>query len=518
MSEIVVDNFAGGGGASTGIEAALGRPVEVAINHDPEAVALHQANHPGTLHFCESVWQVDPRDVLPGRPVGLGWFSPDCKHFSKAKGGRPVEKSIRGLAWIVLKWAGLRRPRVIMLENVEEFADWGPLTRGGRPCKRRRGMTFRQWAGQLEALGYRVEWRELRACDYGAPTVRRRLFVIARCDGQAIVWPRATHGPADLLAQGAQGGLLPWRTAGGCIDWSLPTPSIFGRPRPLAEATLRRIARGVVRFVLEDPAPFIVTCNHGGEGFRGQGLDQPFKTLTAARDAHGLVAPFLVPRYGERPGQAPRCASLDQPAPTIVPTGNGGGLVAAFLAQHNTGMTGHRPDKPLSTIVGRGSTQGLVAAFLSNQYSSNARGGEGRLARPMTTVTAGGQHQALVAAFLMKYYGTGGQWQRCADPLHAVTTRGRFGVVTVTLDGQPYELVDIGMRMLTPRELFRAQGFPDSYVIDPTMEGPRGPRPLPKTAQTRMCGNSVCPDVAEALVRANLGAAAESAWPLEAAE
>lgn len=498
--EIIVDNFAGGGGASLGIEWATGRPVDVARNHDPEAIAMHRVNHPATQHRVEDVWHADPRDDAAGRPVGLAWFSPDCKHFSKAKGGKPVEKKIRDLAWVVVRWAERVRPRIIALENVEEFKDWGPLTEDGKPCPVQKGLTFRRWVKALRDLGYRVDWRELRACDYGAPTIRKRLFLVARCDGEPIVWPAPTHGP----------GLRPYRTAAECIDWSLPCPSIFltkaeaaklGVRRPLAEATLRRIARGVKRYVIDAAEPFIIPLTHTGDA-RVYPLNDPLRTITTAkRGEQALVAPFFVPRYGEREGQDPRCRSVEEPIPTVVPSSNGANVVAAFLAQHNTGMTGHDARAPVSTIVGKGCTQGLVAVALNQQRGSAINGGEGDPRKPLRAITAGGQHQAVVAAFLAKYYGSGGQDQDCRDPLHTVPTKARFGAVTVTVEGQAYAIVDIGMRMLTPRELFRAQGFPDSYVIDLEVGG----RPLTKGAQIRMCGNSVCPQMAEAVVRANLG-------------
>lgn len=592
---LVIDSFAGGGGASTGIERALGRPVDVAINHDPEAVALHAANHPATRHYCQSVWKADPLEVTGGRPVDLAWFSPDCKHFSKAKGGKPVEKNIRDLAWVVVLWARRVRPRVIMLENVEEFRDWGPLIEAEdgrlRPCPLRKGLTYRRWKRELVKLGYTVEERKLRACDYGAPTIRKRLFVVARCDGQPIVWPAPMHADPRAIAArqpNGAGPLLPWRTAAECIDWSIPCPSIFTRTRPLAEATLRRIARGVMRYVVnaempfivpapgraggpfivgvggrmgqspERPVsapfqtvtakgdsalvePFIVPITHTGD-LRGHPVSEPLRTITTAhRGEQALVAPYLVPRYGERPaglagissgsrarraGQEPRCQPIDQPLSTVVPTANGAQLVAAFLAQHNTGVVGHGAQEPVSTIVGKGCTQGVVAAMLSHAYTSNTCGGNGDPRAPMKTVTTGGHH-ALVAAFLQKYYGTD-QDPRLTEPLHTVTTKDRFGVVharlarnqkmlsatpTVDIDGQTWAIADIGMRMLTPRELFNAQGFPAGYIIDPIMNG----RPLTRTAQIRMCGNSVCPPVAEALVQANLAGQERPAHAREAA-
>jgi DNA (cytosine-5)-methyltransferase 1 len=480
--EIIVDNFAGGGGASTGIEMALGRSPDVAINHDAEAVALHQANHPDTLHLCQSVWKADPREVMPGYPVGLAWFSPDCKHFSKAKGGKPVSRGVRDLAWVVIHWARLRRPRVIILENVEEFQHWGPLTAENRPDPEHKGRTFRTWANTLRRLGYRVEWRELRACDYGAPTIRKRLFVIARCDGRPIVWPEPNHGTPD--SDGVREGLLqPWRTAAEIIDWSRPTPSIFltreeGRAirvkRPLADATMRRIARGVVRYVLEAAEPFLVPVTHTGD-LRTHAGSEPLRTVTTAKGGeHAVVAPVFA-------------------------GGGKHGLVSAFLAKHYGGVVGHGVEQPTGTVT-TADHHSVVAAHLTHFYSSAEDGGNGDMRRPIKTVTATGQHAGLAAGFLQKYYGTGGQDQGASGPLHTVPTRERFGLVTVEIEGEPWVLADIGMRMLTPRELYRAQGFPDSYRIDVDVDGKR----LTKAAQVRMCGNSVCPPLARALAAANV--------------
>lgn len=477
MREIVVDNFAGGGGASTGIEMALGRPVNVACNHDPQAIAMHQANHPETKHYTQNLVKIDPREVADGRPIGLCWFSPDCKHFSKAKGGKPVEKKIRDLAWVVIHWAELARPRVIILENVEEFTSWGPLTDEGKPCKVQKGLTFRRWVRELRRRGYSVEWRELRACDYGAPTTRKRLFLVARCDGQPIVWPAPTHGP----------GLLPYRTAAECIDWSLPVKSIFGRKRPLAENTLRRIARGVFRYVIEAQRPFIIPLTHHGD-HRVYSVDDPMRTVTAAkRGEFALINPWVMANNTGNRGKA-----IEEPVPTVT-TGNRNYLVASFLAQHNTRATGHGTEEPVSTITARGSQQQLVTSHL--EVMRNNMSGQA-VSAPIKTITAGANHFAEVRAFLVKYYG-GGVGADLNDPLHTVTTRDRFGLVTV--NGVDYQIVDIGMRMLSARELFRAQGFPDSYVIAPVVNG----KPLTKTAQVRMCGNSVCPPIAAAMVRAN---------------
>ncbi len=412
--EIVVDSFAGGGGASLGISWALGRGPDIAINHDREAVALHAANHPESRHYVEDVWKVDPVEACAGRPVGLMWLSPDCKHFSKAKGGKPVSKKVRGLAWIAVRWAKAVQPRIIVLENVEEFQTWGPLGPNDRPHPEKKGRTFRAFITRLRNLGYQVEWRELRACDYGAPTIRKRLFIIARRDGQPIVWPTPTHG---------KGRTRPWRTAAECIDWTIPAPSIFERERPLAENTLKRIARGLRKYVLESPRPFIVNMAHGGK-----------------------------------------------------------------LEDINA---------PLSTIATeKGGCRALVQAFLAKHYGGNNEGPGASLFDPLPTVTTQ-DHNALTVAHLSTYYGNEKDGGDLFDPLRTLSTRDRFGLVTVA--GQEYVIADIGMRMLVPRELYRAQGFPDSYRIEIEYNG----KPLPKTAQVRMVGNSVCPPLAAAIVRAN---------------
>lgn len=494
---LIVDNFAGGGGASLGIEMASWAGPDIAINHDPVALSLHAANHPHTQHLIEDVWAVDPRAVTKGRHVSLAWFSPDCKHFSRAKGGKPVEKHIRGLAWVVIRWAVSVRPTVIALENVQEFEDWGPLNDDGMPCAQRRGRTFRLFVQRLEEAGYRVEWRSLCAADYGAPTIRRRLFLVARCDGRPIVWPAPTHGRAtspDVKA----GRLLPWRAAAECIDWSIPCPSIFARERPLADKTLARIAKGLERFVFGG-RPFIVPLTHAGD-LRTHSIDEPLRTITGAhRGEHAIVAPFFIPRHGERPTQEPRCKSVADPMPVVTATANGASLVAAFMAQHNGGMVGHPMTSPVSTLTGTCSHQQLVAAFLTKFYGTATAGADVRA--PLPTVTAGGDrgghHVGMVNAFLTKFYGDGGQLQGVDEPMHTATAKARFGLVTVA--GVDYRIVDIGMRMLTPRELFRAQGFPNSYIIDRTADG----APITKTDQIRLCGNSVSPPVARALLAAN---------------
>jgi DNA (cytosine-5)-methyltransferase 1 len=616
MRPLIIDNFAGGGGASTGLEAAFGRSVDVAINHDEAAVAVHAANHPDTRHYCQSILSIDPLDATEGRPVALVWFSPDCKHHSKAKGGKPRDKNIRDLAWVVPHWlerlkkatpGGRGKPRVIMLENVEEFRQWGPLDAEGKPIAERKGEEFRLWVARIRRQGYKVEWRELRACDYGAPTSRKRLFLVARCDGLPIVWPEPTHGKPgspEVLA----GKRLPWRTAAECIDWSLPCPSIFDRKKPLEEATCRRIAAGVMRYVVNSARPFIVPVTHRGD-LRVHSADEPLRTITTAKrgefaavvphvaslanrdkpftaadepmhtvvatgckkaligttlvsvdntstrasrsfdpqdplrtvtasgGGHAAVAATLVQTgYGEREGQAPRALDVQQPLGTVVAGGSKHAAVAAFLhkyrqnsvgadaagpmptvtansfvkrsggaaplavttahlEQANTGVIGHDMREPVSTIVGKGCTQRLIE---TTWVEADALPAE-LMERAVRT-----------AAFLVKYYGSEvGQHQAVDAPIDTIPTKARFAVITVTIDAATFVLVDIGMRMLTPRELANAQGFPAGYILDPvctyrTDTGNLKTGPLPKSHQIAKIGNSVCPVMAEALARANL--------------
>jgi len=741
--ELIIDNFAGGGGTSTGLEAAFGRPVDIAINHDPEALAMHAINHPRTKHLCESVWDIDPIEVTGNQPVALVWLSPDCKHFSKAKGGKPVEKRIRGLAWVTLRWAAKCKPRVIMLENVEEFKTWGPLIQdehgAWKPDPAKRGKTFESFVRQLEAQGYKVDHRELRASDYDTPTIRKRFFLVARRDGLPIIWPAPTNGAPDSPGVRA-GKLQPYRTAAECIDWSLDCPSIFTRKRPLADATLRRIAKGIMRYVVNSEKLFIVgaggpaysgkpvsidapfgtltTENHRavvvptivntantkttGRGPNAWSAEEPIRTITSA-PGFAVVAPTIVPvthqgsdrveaidkptrtitgaqrgekalatatmvqvGYGEREGQAPRALDIEkplgtvvagsgkaalvtaflnehanasnqrvmpadaplrtvcaqvkgghfglvsavlvdaahgeqspsgvkrwgqgvkdvvQPLGTVVASGNKA-LATAFLAKHYTGVVGSDLDDPIGTVTSSdhhslvtahltkfrtGSTGsdlaepvptitagpkenpagaphalGIVTAHIQRDMGQSighaadaplgtvTAGGGGKSAlvasslvklrgtstaaatdEPLATISAGGQHHAEVRAFLLAYYGTD-QDQTPGTPLATVTSRDRFGLVTI--HGQDYEIVDIGLRMLAPHELYRAQGFPADYVIneipDPELLFVGGeqvdgdplslPRiPLTKSAQVRMCGNSVCPPLSEALIRAN---------------
>ncbi len=471
--ELIVDNFAGGGGASTGIELATGRSVDIAINHDPEAIRMHKANHPNTKHYCEDVWQVDPVKACQGHPVGLAWFSPDCKHFSKAKGGKPKDKFIRGLAWVACRWAGLVRPRVIMLENVEEFKTWGPLNRGHHPIKSKQGKTFGKFVQQLQNLGYEVQFRELVAADYGAPTMRKRFFMIARCDGNPILWPEPTHAPRD--SEEVKAGLLkPYVGAYTQIDFNRPCPSIFDTSqeikekygiravRPLAPKTMERIARGLKKFVLDNPEPFIVPIG-----------------------------------YGERKGQKPRIHSIENPLPTIVGSGKHYLCAPALIQYHSETAKGETRGQaikdPIMTVDGS-NRYGLVTSFLSKFYKS----GTGQdIREPLHTITTSAGHFGEVRAFLIKYYGdaTG---QDIKNPLDTITSRDRFGLVTI--EGVEYQIVDIGLRMLEPRELYGCQGFPDDYIIDHDFEG----HTYPRSEQVRRCGNSVCPPLPAAMVRANL--------------
>ena len=480
--ELVVDCFAGGGGASLGIEWAIGRSPDVAVNHDPAAIAMHVANHPKTRHLLTDVREISPRAVCGGRRVAFAWFSPDCTFFSKSRGAKPFRdrnaaRRRRGLAHVVITWAREVKPRVIFLENVEEFADWGPLDADGKPIPEKAGLSFRIWLGKLKAQGYEVEMRELRACDYGAPTSRKRLFIIARCDGLPIVWPEPTHGP---------GRPLPHRAAAECIQWEIPTRSIFGRDRPLKPNTLARIARGVQKFVIEADEPFIVPVSHSGDS-RVHGIREPMRTITASSRAPlALVGATLIHSgNGERKGQAPRVYDITKPLGTVMAQGQKHALIAAALVKHYGGHEGpgRSLSEPLSTITTQ-DHHGLV------------------------TVAGGADRRPEVKAFLTKYYGTS-TGQPLQLPLATVTAGGwKHGLVTV--EGDQYEVADIGHRMLRPRELFRGQGFPDTYRIDDvvvdlvTKKGKRGQRLLTQTAQIHACGNSVPPWMAYALVSANV--------------
>jgi DNA (cytosine-5)-methyltransferase 1 len=468
---VIIDLFAGGGGASTGIEAATGRRVTVAINHSATALAVHEANHPTTQHLVSDIWEVDPKVATGGAPVDLLWASPDCTHFSVAKGGKPRKQNIRSLAWVVVRWAAEARPAVIFLENVAEFQGWGPLDDEGRPVKAQMGETFREWKGKLEALGYVVDHRVLDASHYGAPTRRRRLFLIARCDGQPIRWPEPTHGP----------GRQPFHTAAECIDWSLPCPSIFGRRKPLAEKTLWRIAQGIRRFVLENPAPFIVKVNHGGREDRSEALNAPLTTVTAERRGHALVAPTMVQTgYGERPGQRPRYLNLHEPLGTLVAGGAKHALVSAFLAKH---FGDPRRASGGGVVVGSDLGQPIGTVTARDHHS-------------LVTVATAGERVDEVRAFLTAYYGAdGSSGQALDDPMRTITAKHRLGLVTVA--GAEYQIADIGMRMLEPHELLHAQfgRFAAGYDLSAAKS---------KAEKVRLIGNSVCPEVAEAIVRVNV--------------
>lgn len=553
QDELIVDSFAGGGGASLGIAWATGRAPDIAINHDKNAIEMHMANHPDTVHVLEDVWKTDLKSLVDGRRVGLLWLSPDCKHFSRAKGGKPVEKKIRSLAWIACKWAEQVKPRMIFLENVREFAEWAPLVprlvcqkcrwkgtegqatllRTRRKCPacdskqltvtddlvpdpERKGLTFRRFVGRLRNLGYHVEWKNLDAADYGAPTHRKRLFLIARCDGQPITWPAATHGKH----------LLPYRTAAECIDWSIECPSIFERKRPLAEKTLRRIALGIQRYVLQTSRPFIVQTSHTGTTGRGKyawDSDEPLRTLSQ-RSEFGVVAPVLSKFHGSKTSTDSRCKQLELPfntldtqprfallAPNLVCVGHGGkesramtserplgtitskghhALVTAFLAKHFGGMVGVEIETPLPTTTTKGCQNQIVAANLIHMNHGDKQWSG--CDDPMRTLTASGNHAALVYSFLTRFFG---QRQELDSPAPTANSCNKTGLVTVCIDGELFVMTDIGMRMLTPRELARAQGFPDTYMLTGT-----------KTSQVARIGNSVCPHVAAAIVKANVGA------------
>ena len=564
FEEMIIDNFAGGGGASTGIELATGRAVDAAINHDPDAILMHQTNHPQTRHYCESVWDVNPWEVTRGRPVGLAWFSPDCKHFSKAKGSKPVDRNIRGLAWIVLKWAGTVKPRVIILENVEEFQTWGPV-RKGKPVKSRRGETFRKWKEQLQALGYEIDHRELVAADYGAPTIRKRFFLIARCDGKPIIWPERTHAPKDS-EEVKSGKCKPWRGAAEIIDWTIPCPSIFDTTdeikekygiravRPLAVNTRKRIARGIEKFVLQNKEPFIVPIGYGerkGQAPRVHDIKEPVSTVVSSGKQYLCqpeLSPFIV--QVNHKGEQFRGQELKEPIPTI--TGKHGyGLATPVmtaiavskaeqclampsLIQYHTEQServrGQGMDEPIMTLDAA-NRYGLSVAYLA-EYFQNGRPLD--VKSPLHTSTTK-DRECVVETFISKFYKTG-IGQKPDEPLHTVTTSaGHFGIVTVKMNrsemnlhhwnevrellnaycgyaiaadeillldvnGTLYFISDIGLRMLTPRELYAANGFPPDYIIDHDYTG----KAYGKTKQVARCGNAVPPPFAEALVRANL--------------
>lgn len=539
--EIIVDNFAGGGGASTGIEIATAMAVAIAINHDPAAILMHKTNHPYTEHLQASVWDVDPKTVCRGRPVGLAWFSPDCKHFSKAKGAALVDRKIRGLAWITLRWAATVRPRVIILENVEEFQTWGPV-RKGKPVKNLAGTTFRKFIGQLEALGYTVEYRELIAADYGAPTSRKRFYLVARCDGKPIVWPKPTHSKTGA------NGLKKWRSAAEIIDWSFPCPSVFASKaeimeryglkavRPLAKNTMRRVIRGVDKFTIRSGKPFIVPTSYGerkGQAPRVHDIDAPVPTVVGT-GKENLCRPLLAPaliQYHTEQTEHVRASGLGTPINTV-DASNRYGLTCANLVEYYTGGRPLDVQDPMHTVTSH-DREAVVAAHIAKYYGGvvgeNAK-------KPLPTVTAI-DHNAVCAAHVVKFKGDN-LGHGADEPMQTVTTSaGEFAVCKVYLakmhgdddlgywpnirallnefcgyelaedevllleiSGTLYYIADIGLRMLSPRELYNAMGFPPDYIIDRDYLG----NEYKKSAQVARCGNAVCPPVASALVRANL--------------
>ena len=541
LDEIIVDNFAGGGGASTGIELATGRPVTIAINHDPDAILMHKTNHPYTEHIQASVWDVDPRQVCAGRKVGLAWFSPDCKHFSKAKGAALVDRNIRGLAWIVLRWAGLVRPRVIILENVEEFVTWGPV-RKGKPVKKKSGQTFRQWKQQLVDLGYAVDHWEIVAADYGAPTTRKRFVLIARCDGKPIVWPKRTHAPRDS-AEIKSGKLLPWVSAAEIIDWNIPSYSIFASKkelkekygvnavRPLAENTMRRIIRGVDKFTIRSGNPFIVECNHGGDGHT-RNIQAPLNTFTR-KYTGGICEPIMAPFTFSNTGGSVG-ADARNPVHTIRTSG-GQILAAANLIQYHTEQTesarANGTEMPMPTVDASNryaiTTAQLVEYFGTGRpidvsvplHTVTSRDREAlacahvvefkgqdigqTVKKPLRTITASAGEFAACHAVLAKAVGQDlAHWPKIRSLLneHCGYSMGDDDVLLLRIGGVYYFIADILLRMLTPRELYRAMGFPPDYIIDRDYTG----KEYGKTKQVARCGNAVCPPMATALVRANL--------------
>ena len=521
MKELFVDNFAGGGGASTGIEIAIGRNVDIAIDHDPDAIAMHKANHPNSKHYCEDVWEVNPKEACGDNPVALAWFSPDCKHFSRAKGGKPVDNRIRGLAWVAIKWALLVRPRVITLENVPEIQTWCPLGADNKPIKERSGETFNGFIRILstglnkehpafiecckaleidsdspeadilsKGLGYAIEYRELMSCDYGAPTTRTRFYMVARSDGKPIVWAKPTHAPRDS-EEVKSGKLLPYHTAAECIDWSIPAQSIFERDKPLAENTLKRIARGIKKFVIDNPEPFIVNYKFENPP---EDINEPLSTITSV-NSHYVVVPSIIQYHSETSEDEVRGQELDAPLMTVDASPRYALSVAHIMKNYAGGYegAGSAADKPLDTITAKDHNSLVTAHILTMRNNMDGQ----PVDEPLTTISCSGAHHAEVQAFLVKYFSTGAA-KSVDEPLDTVTTKDRFALVTI--HGEKYIITDIKMRMLQPRELFNAQGFPPEYIIDKDFEG----NSYSKTKQVARCGNAVTPPVAAALVRANL--------------
>lgn len=522
-TELIVDNFAGGGGASTGIELATGRPVDIAINHDPDAILMHKTNHPLTKHYCESVWDVNPAEICAGCSVGLMWLSPDCKHFSRAKGGKPVSKNVRGLAWIALRWAATVRPRVIILENVPEFVTWGRLGKDGKPDKRYTGETFRSFVYQLRQKGYEVQWRELKACDYGAPTIRKRFFLIARCDGKPIVFPKPTHGE----------GLLPYRTAAECIDWGIPCKSIFERDKPLAENTLRRIARGLDKFTIKSDKPFIIPVGYGERcgqeprthdvqkpmttivstvkqgvvmpsiqkyysGIVGSKISGPLGTVTAV-DHNAVMAPYLTQYHSEQSSNEVRGQQIDKPIMTV-DMSNRYALTSAHIMKYYKGDHSSGADKPLHTVTVKERNALVESHLCVLRNNTDCK----PFTEPLPTECTSGGHFAEIRTRVVKYaHGINlHHWEQVRELLNKYCgyRLADDDIMLLEINREQYFIADIGMRMLEPRELYNAQGFPTDYIIDHDYTG----KAYPRTKQIARCGNAVPPPFAEALVRANL--------------
>lgn len=520
FDELIVDNFAGGGGTSTGIEFATSRPVDIAINHDPDAILMHKTNHPHTRHYCENVWEVNPKEICAGHPVGLMWLSPDCKHFSRAKGGKPVSKNIRGLAWIAVKWAAAVKPRVIILENVPEFVTWGPLNKDGYPDPKQKGKTFNSFVNALKSYGYEVKWKELKACDFGAPTIRKRFFLIARCDGKPIVFPKATHGE----------GKLPYRTTAECIDWSVPCKSIFERKKPLADNTLRRIARGLDKFTIKSNEPFIVAIGQTGYSENRQYDIESSLTTVVSKNEHCLCTPHISKYYGGVTG-----SKADEPLSTVTAIDHNAIVTPClnpYIMANNTGNLGKSVNSPCPTVT-TGVRNFLVAPHIIKYYSGDHHKSvkeplgtvttmerhaliESHLCilrknmdckslnEPLPTITTSGGHFAEIRTFIAKYNKDTdlGHWEKVRKLLNTYCDYklSNDEIVLFEINKDFYFISDIGMRMLEPRELYNAQGFPKDYIIDHDYKG----NTYTRTKQVARCGNAVPPPFAEALVRANL--------------
>lgn len=470
MKDLIIDCFAGGGGASTGIEAALGRPVDIAINHDPQAILMHKTNHPETLHLTEDIFKVDLLKYTKGREVSLMWASPDCTSHSKAKGGKPREHGLRILPWAVYKHAKAILPKVIIMENVEEIQKWGPLDENGHPIKSKCGEEYNRFIEKMKNLGYDFDSRELVAADYGAPTTRKRWYAVFRRDGEEIKWPAPTHSKTG------ENGLKKWVPVSTVLDYKDLGKSIFDRKKPLAENTQRRIARGIKKFVIDNPEPFIVQVNHSGENFRGQNIQTPMPTITQ-KHGFGLVTPILIQYHSETQKDEVRGQEVDEPIKTI-DTSNRYALVSAFITEFYKMGVGQGVDEPLHTITTSQGHFGQVSAEMTRKEDANTKKAE------------------RVAQFLMEYYGSG-TGQSLNEPLHTIVTKDRFALVSVL--GSEYVITDIFLRMLNPEELKRAQGFPADYTIDRDYAG----KPYPKSEQVKRIGNSVVPIMAKAIVEAN---------------